>query len=149
MKKHLLRVAAISAAVALNACATTSTDPEVVCTSEWVSKRADAAMSEFSKDVKPALRVLKNAASDFESGKNIGALRQLRVMNALQGTVKKFEKSKAIKDVKLLSETCNDPQLIARSMRGFLEDQGASPQIIDFLESLPQFQEMVAEQAAK
>ncbi len=112
----------------------TQAKPEEVCSSEWISKRTSAAMSEFERDVRPMMRTLRKSGSALQSG-NFRGIQTARLLNAATKMLDRMEKSQALKDVRLVGQTCNDPDLLITTFSQFMEDQGVPQQAIDMLKN--------------
>lgn len=116
--------------------------PEEICSPEWIQPRVDRAMKQFEKSTNKALKTLRKAGNKVEAGGEIGPLRMLSVLIALQSAVDNFVDGQALKDIRTLGKTCNDPKLVARSFRAFLKDKGAPDTVIDILEDLQEYQSL-------
>ncbi len=108
--------------------------PEEICSAQWIGQRTDKAMAEFERDVRPMMRTFRRAARSLEKG-NLGGLQAASLLRAVSNMGKRMENSRALKDVQLLGETCNDPDLMLTTFTRFMRDQGAPDQVINMLES--------------
>lgn len=117
----------------MSACATTP-DPAVICTSEWIKPRADRATSELKRDISGRLRTIRSAASNFEAGEGLSPFQSWRLLNAAKGLVSDIETSQALKDLKTLSSTCNDPEIAKKAFTGMMESSGVSEKVLEFFD---------------
>jgi hypothetical protein len=65
------------------------------------------------------------------------------VMNAINHLGNKFEKGRAMKDMRTLATTCDDPDLIKSAMTDFMREQGIDEKFINFLNSLQEYQKLL------
>ena len=126
----------------LGACASTP-DPAEVCSAEWIAPRADRAMTEFKKDTKSTLRTLKKVGDKLSNGDQIGPIQMFSVMNAVNKLGSKFENGRAMKDMRILANTCDDPDLIKTAMTDFMREQGIDEKFINFLNGLQEYQKLL------
>lgn len=130
---------ALTTSLALGACATTP-DPAKVCTAEWITPRADRAVNELKRDMGRSIKKLSRSAEKLQSGRSISPFALASMMNTAQGMVKKIETSRGLKDLRILSETCNDPEIIKDSFMGFLDDMGVPQQFRILFENMEALQ---------
>lgn len=136
MTKSLSKSLLIAACFGLlaPACAT-APDPAKVCTAEWITPRANKAMKRIETRAGKSIKALKKASESWAKGKKPGLL----TMMSLEGSIKSLEKEltegKGITDLRMLAKTCDDPQIITKSVRAMFERQQISPMILDFLEN--------------
>jgi len=136
-------ITALSASIlALSACATTA-NPEKVCTADWVSKRSDKAMSNIERKAKPALRKLGKAAQSWASGKKPGPIQLWSLQGSVNSLTKELETGRGMRDLKTLAKTCNNPEIVTKAMTNMMRDNGLSQGMIDFVERLPQYKELI------
>lgn len=132
MRSILLKICLfMMSCLVMTGCATPT--PAEICSTEWISQRTDRAMAEFERDVRPMMRTFRRAARATENG-NVGALLSIRLIDAVTKMGERLESSQALQDVRLVGETCNDPDLWLTTLSGFMSDQGAPQQVIDMLE---------------
>ena len=67
----------------------------------------------------------------------------LMLSNSLKGLEKELKNGQGIRDLKTLSATCNDPKIISDAMGGFLRRQGLPDNIINFIEGMGLYQELI------
>lgn len=142
--KHLttlLSIAIIS--ISVTGCAT-APDPEKVCTSEWISKRSDKAISRIEKKAVNSIKPLKKAGEKWAQGKKPNPIQLFMLSNSLKSLEKELKNGQGIKDLKILSATCNDPKIISTAMDGFLRKQGLPDNIIKFIEGMGLYQQIIA-----
>ena len=141
--KSALTSAIISAAfLGLSACASTP-KPEEVCTSNWISKRSDNAVSRIEKREKPALSKLAKAAADWAQGKKMGPFQMLALNSSVNKLTKELRDGQGLKDLKTLAKTCNDPKIVSDSLTKLMEDSGLSGQMVGFVEGLQKYQDLI------
>ncbi len=118
--------------LATSAC-TTVPDPAKVCSAEWVAPRAERAMSDFKRDTRSIFRKLKKTGNKLQDGGKIGPLQMFSLMNSLSSLGKKLENGRAMRDMRTLAKTCDNPQLIKNAMTDFMRQQGIDEKFIQFL----------------
>jgi len=134
---------ALLLSTAISGCAT-APDPAKVCTSEWISKRSDKAISRIEKKAQNTLKPLQKAGEKWAQGKQPNFIQMAMLGRSLKSLEKEVKNGQGIKDLKILSATCNDPQIISRAMDGFLRKQGLPDNIINFIEGMGLYQELIA-----
>lgn len=140
---RLFIIAAISASVlALSACATTA-NPEKVCTADWIDKRSSKAMGNIERKAKPALRKLGKAAESWAAGKKPGPLQLWSLQGSVNSLTKELQSGRGMRDLKTLAKTCNDPKIVTSAMTNMMRDNGLSQGMIDFVERLPQYRDII------
>lgn len=135
-------IAASLAILGLSACATTP-DPAKVCTAEWISKRSDKAMTSIERKAKPALSKLSKAAKKWSKGEKPNGFQLMSLNSSVKNLTRELENGRGMKDLKTLGRTCNDPQIVSRAMTNLMRDNGLSEQMINFVEALPRFKEII------
>jgi len=136
----LLSIAILSTSIA--GCAT-APDPAKVCTSEWIGKRSDKAISRIESKAGRSLKSLQKAGKSWSQGKTPNPFQLLLLSNSLKGLEKELKNGQGIRDLKTLSATCNDPKIISDAMGGFLRKQGLPDNIINFIEGMGLYQEII------
>jgi len=129
-------------ATTFTACATTPS-PEKICSAEWITPRADKAVSRIEKKTSRAVKTLKRAGESFSKGKTPGMFTMMRLSSALEGLEYEFTDGPAMRDLKTLAKTCDNPDLITKAMRSVLVNQGVSDDVFDFIEALPLYQNLL------
>ena len=142
MKLALLKSAALITIFSLGACATTP-DPAEVCTSEWIAPRAERAMDDFERDTKKIFKTFRKSADRMQDGGSLGPLQMFSMMNSLSSLAKKFENGRAMRDMRTLAQTCDDPNLIKDAMTDFMRKKGISDKFINFVNGLEQYRELL------
>jgi len=135
-------LAALSATM-LGACASTP-NPAKVCTSDWISARADKAIESIEDRSKTSLKALTKASKSLADGKKPGIFQQLALLNALNGMKKELTRGRGIQDLKTVAKTCNDPNIVKNAMRGLMKRQGVSDTFISRVENSPIYQGLVS-----
>ncbi|NNC37272.1 MAG: hypothetical protein EX271_02990 [Acidimicrobiales bacterium] len=126
----------------LSACASTP-DPAEVCSAEWITPRAERAMDDFKKDTRSTFKSLKKVGEKVANGDQIGPLQMFSVMNSINKLGKTFENGRAMKDMRTLANTCDDPDLIKTAMTDFMREQGIEEKFINFLNGLQEYQKLL------
>lgn len=130
----------------LSACATTY-NPAEVCTVTWIKPRVERALSEIENDTNSFVRTLKKSADSFENGQTPGPFQVLRLTNAASKFMDEIQNGRGIKDLRILRDTCNEPELVEDAMRDFLQDQGLPAGMIGFIEDLDIYQSLIEDSA--
>lgn len=142
MNKSAFMTACFAPMLLLSACASTP-DPAEVCSAEWITPRATKAMSEFKKDTGSTFKTLKKVSEKLVKGDNIGPLQMFSVMNSINRLSNTFENGRAMKDMRTIANTCNDPNLIKTAMTNFMREQGIEEKFIQFLNGLQEYQKLL------
>jgi len=142
MKFTLLASTVFVLTTGLSACSTVP-DPAKVCTAEWVKPRAERAMRDFEKDTRKIFKTFRKSADRLENGGNIGPLQMFSMMNAISSLAKKFENGRAMRDMRTLAQTCDDPKLIKNAMTDFMRKKGISDNFINFINGLDEYKELL------
>lgn len=142
MKRLLTACLATLAIAGLSACATTA-NPEKVCTADWIGKRSDKAMSNIQRKAKPALSKLGKAAESWAKGKKPNAIQLWSLQGSISSLTRELESGRGMRDLKTLASTCNDPKIVTGAMTNMMRDNGLSQQMIDFVERLPKYKELI------
>lgn len=142
-----MRTIFISASLAgsllfLSAC-TTVPDPAKVCSAEWIAPRAERAMHDFKKDTRSIFKKLKKSGNTLKDGDDIGPLQMFSLMNSISRLGKKFEHGHAMRDMRTLAKTCDDPKLIQNAMTNFMRQEGIDEQFIGFINRMDIYQELL------
>lgn len=139
--------AGLAFAAIISGCATTY-DPAEVCTAQWIKPRAERAVKTVEKDTQTLIRTFRKSSESFNDGRMPGAFQMMRLTNAVNKFVDRLENGRGMKDLRILSETCNDPEIITDAMAGFMRSQGLSDGIIRFIEDLDMYQEILERPSA-
>lgn len=141
--KHLFALLTLSIlCFSISGCAT-APDPAKVCTSEWIGKRSDKAISRIERKASRSLKSLQKAGESWARGKAPNPFQMLMLSNSLKGLEKELKNGQGIRDLKTLSATCDDPKIISDAMGGFLRKQGLPDNIINFIEGMGIYQELI------
>lgn len=127
----------------LSACASTP-DPAEVCSAEWIKPRAERAMTDFKRDTKSTFKKLKKAGDTLSDGDQLGPLQMFSLMSSVNRLTDNFENGRAMKDMRTMATTCNDPDLIKTAMTDFMREQGISEKLIQFLNGMKEYQQLLA-----
>lgn len=142
MKKTLTLSTFVLTTILAVGCATTP-NPEKVCTSEWIGKRADKAVGRIESRTQSSMKTLSKAAESWSQGKQPGLFQMMALNNALKSLEKELKSGTGIRDLKMLSKTCNDPTLVTKAMNGFMRNQGLPTNLIEFIEGLDVYQDLL------
>lgn len=126
-----------TAALMLSACATTY-DPAEVCTAEWIAPRVDRAVMQLERDTNRLIKTFKSAASSMEDGK-ISAWNTYRMISSVEKYADRVENSRGMKDLRILSDTCDDPQIIRNGFANYLESVQAPSFLVMMLRDMDDF----------
>lgn len=138
------RISLIATFAWLSGCATTY-DPAEVCTAEWIKPRADRALAELKNDTQDVFKALRRNADSWASGQVPGAFQMIALSSALKKLQRQVEYGQGVKDLKVLANTCDDPDIVLDSISSFMRDQGLPEQMVTFIEDLPAYQEALEE----
>jgi len=130
--------AGLCVSLGLAGCATTP-DPAKVCTAEWISPRVGKAVKEIRSDTGSLLKTINRSAKSMEDGK-MSAWSTFRMISAGEKYIKRLKGSRGLKDLRMLSETCDDPQIIRDGFTTYLESVDAPPMLIDMVRNSKEFQ---------
>ena len=146
--KHLLALLTHSIlSFSISGCAT-APDPAKVCTSEWIGKRSDKAISRIESKASRSLNSLQKAGKSWAKGKTPNPFQMLILSNSLKGLEKELKNGQGIRDLKILAATCDDPKIISDAMGGFLRKQGLPDNIINFIEGMGLYQDLIKPDSA-
>lgn len=116
----------------LPACATMP-DPVEVCSAQWIAPRAERAMSDFKRDTRSIFKKLRKTGDTLQDGGTIGALQMFSLLSSLNALENKLKNGRAIRDMRMLATTCDDPELLKNAINDFMLEQGISERFIQFL----------------
>ena len=136
----LLFILALS--IFVTGCAT-APDPAKVCTAEWIGERSDKAIDRVQSKAGSSLKSLQKAGESWVKGKTPNLIQMALLSRSLKGLENELKNGRGIKDLKTLSATCNDPKIISDAMGGFLRKQGLPDNIINFIEGMGIYQELI------
>ena len=128
----------------MTGCATTPNAAEI-CTADWISARSDRAISRLESRAQSSLKTIRSAGQDWLAGKQPGPLRLLALSNALGKMRREVTQGAAVKDLRLLASTCNDPDIIKMAMFDLVDRQNLPDNFNNFIKTNPFFTEMIAE----
>ena len=100
-------------------------------------------MKEFKRDTRPIFRKLRKTGESLKDGRQPGPLQMFSLMNAVSKLGRKFENGRAMKDMRTLAATCDDPELIKNAMTDFMREQGIDEKFIGFINSLDAYKTML------
>lgn len=125
-----------------SACATQPT-PQEICSKEWIAPRVDRAMYDFKRDTGKTLKTLKKAGNTLSKNGELSTYQMFKVASAVTKLGDRMKNGHAIKDLRTLAQTCNDPELIKTAMNDFLHEQGVSERFIAFLNDLDKYTKLL------
>lgn len=140
--KSALLTSFVILSLGISAC-TTVPDPAEVCSAEWIAPRAERAMNEFEHDTRKIFKTFRKSADRFNDGGQLGPLQMFKLMNSLSSLANKFENGHAMRDMRTLANTCDDPKLIKNAMTDFMRKQGISEQFIHFINGIEEYQKLL------
>jgi hypothetical protein len=120
--------------IVLSACSTTP-DPAVVCTAEWVKPRVDRAVDRIETRLDKTLRAFRTVGESWMSGRTPGPIQMFRLSNAAKDLEKELTDGRGIRDLRTLATTCNDPDLIREQVYTLLDREGLPEPLLDFLDA--------------
>ena len=133
-------------ALFLSACATTY-DPVEVCSANWVKPRAERAVNYIEKDAQSVLKALRKHSDSYARGKTPGPLQALALTLAVKNLEKEIKNGQGIKDLRILRDTCNDPEIISDALTEFMQDQGLPGGLINFIQGLDAYQSLITDES--
>ncbi|MCF6220128.1 MAG: hypothetical protein L3J65_03360 [Robiginitomaculum sp.] len=136
------KMTTLIAVMSLGACATAPT-PAEICSAEWIAPRAERAMKDFKRDTTKTIRTFRKSADKLKDGGTLGPLQMFSMMNALSKLANKMENGRAMRDMRTLSETCNDPDLLKNAMNDFMREQGISEKFISFINDIDEYTKLI------
>lgn len=142
--KHFVPLVSLAILSTTIASCATAPDPAKVCTSEWISKRSDKAISRIESKAGRSLKSLQKTGESWSKGKTPNPFQMLMLSRSLKSLENELKNGQGIRDLKTLSATCNDPKIISDAMGGFLRKQGLPDNIINFIEDMGIYQELIA-----
>lgn len=137
-----LMTTALFAAATLSACATAPT-AEQICTEQWIKTRADKAVSRIEDKTQSSFSTLKKVAENWQDGNAPGPFQLIALSSSLKSLENELKSGSGIRDLKLLSRTCNDPVFVQKTMNSFMRDQGLPTSLIAFIENFDVYQEIL------
>jgi len=100
-------------------------------------------MGNIERKAKPALRKLGKAAESWAAGKKPGPLQLWSLQGSVNSLTKELQSGRGMRDLKTLAKTCNDPKIVTSAMTNMMRDNGLSQGMIDFVERLPQYRDII------
>jgi len=140
--KHISILIYGFAALSLGACAT-APSPVEVCSAQWIAPRVEDAMIDFKRDTTKSFKVFKKSAQKLSDGKTLGPIQMFTLMSAISSLSQKIEKGQPLKDLRTLSRSCNDPDLIKTALNDFMKNQGISDNFIQFINGLKLYSDLI------
>jgi len=128
--------------LALTGCAT-APDPAKVCTSEWIGERSDKAISRIQSKAGSSLKSLRKAGESWSKGNKPNFIQMALLSRSLKGLENELKNGRGMRDLKTVAATCNDPKIISDAMGSFMRKQGLPDNIINFIEGMGLYQELI------
>ena len=75
-------------------------------------------------------------AETYASGNTPGPIQLFRLSNAMSALSNELRNGRGMRDLKTLAGRCNDPKIISDSLTGFMKQQNLPDQMINFIENL-------------
>lgn len=126
---------------------TTTYDPAEVCTAEWIKPRAERAISDIESETRSAFKTLKKSGKSFSNGKTPGPFQLIAISSAVSKLTNELKNGRGIKDLRILRNTCNDPDIISDALTDLMRDQGLPDNMIGFIQNLDLYQDILTEGA--
>ncbi|RKQ71569.1 hypothetical protein DES40_0894 [Litorimonas taeanensis] len=146
MKKSQTLSPFILALISLSFTACTTTpDPEEICTTEWIAPRAEKAVKKIEKKTNSAMNSLRKAGEAYSQGKQPSVFTMMRLSSSLEKLEKELTDGQGISDIKFLARTCNDPEILTKSVRNVFESQGVPEKLLNFIENTNLYQSIIDE----
>lgn len=136
------RFAIVALTLMLTACAS-KPPPEEICSAAWIKPRTDAALEDFKAATADDWKSLRRSTEGSSASAEIGLLEKARVILSLASVVSSFQNSQALDDLRTLSKTCDDPELVSNALRGTLSEYGVPSAYIELLDELEGFIELM------
>lgn len=124
---------------------TTTYDPAEVCTAEWIKPRAERAVTSIESETRSAFKTLRKNGKSFSEGKSPGPLQIISMTSAVSKLTNELKNGRGMKDLRILRNTCNEPEIISDALTGLMRDQGLPEGMINFIESLDAYQNLLTE----
>lgn len=134
-----------AACFGLTNCAT-APDPAEVCTAQWIQPRAEKAIDAIEKDTRGVIKTLTKAADSYAKGKKPGPLQMFMLSNSVDKLTRELKSGRGIKDLRMLRDTCNDPDIVGDSLMTFMKGKGLPDEMIKFVESWPTYKKIIMEE---
>jgi hypothetical protein len=128
--------------IGLSSCATTP-DPAKVCTAEWITPRADKAVSRIESKTVKAIKSLRKLGDAYVDGKTPGMFTMMRFQSSVESLQKELTEGRGITDIKMLAKTCDDPDIMTKAVRNVFENQGISIKFMDIIEDMKIYRDII------
>ena len=107
--------------------------------------RAEKAISRIEKKTRPAMKAIKSVGESLAEGKSPNFFAMMNLTSSFEALETELTKGRGIQDIKLLANTCNDPDILTQSLRGVFEKHGLSDNILDYVENLDFYKRVLKE----
>lgn len=131
-----------ASAVALTACSTTP-DPSKICTAEWIEPRADKALGRIETRLDETFKSLRKAGDAWTRGQSPGLFTMMSLDRSLKDLERELTDGRGIRDLRLLAETCDDPDFIQSELNRLLDRQNVPPAVINFMNQIGLYQRLL------
>lgn len=119
--------------IVLSACSTTP-EPTEVCTANWIEPRVDQAVDKIETRLGKTLIAFRSVGESWMSGRTPGPIQMFRLSNAAKALEKELSDGRGVRDLRMIANTCNDPDLIREQVYNLLDREGLPKPLIDFLD---------------
>ncbi len=136
-------IALSTATLFMSACATIPYDPVKVCSAEWIKPRAERAVGLIEQDARSVIKALRKNSESYAEGKTPGPFQLLALTLAVNNLEKEIKNGRGIKDLRILQNTCDDPNVISDALTEFMQDQGLPSGLINFIQSFDAYQDLL------
>ena len=124
-------------------CASTKPTPAEVCSAAWIKPRTDAAINDFTRSTKGSWEQLQRSGERAANEGSLGFIERASVILSLTRLLGQFQDSQALADLRTLSTTCNDPDLVRNALVDTLEEYDVPEPFIDLMGQLEEFIELM------
>lgn len=135
-------ILAATTAFIISGCATTY-DPAEVCTADWIKPRAERAVTNIESETRSAFNTLRKNGKSFADGKSPGPFQILAMTNAVSKLTNELKDGRGMKDLHILRNTCNEPEIVSDALSDLMRDQGLPEGMINFIEGLDVYQDVI------
>ncbi len=126
----------------LSACASTP-DPAKICTAQWIKPRTEKAVAAIEHDTKTVMKNLRRYASAIIDGKTHDPVQFYKLKRSIDALEDELKQGRGMRDLKMLAQTCDDPELISKALTDYMRDEGLPDGLIQFIKALPLYEEII------
>lgn len=132
----------IASAATLTACSTTP-DPSKICTAEWIEPRADKALTRIETRLDKTFKSFRKAGDAWARGQSPGLFTMMSLDRSLKELERELTDGRGIRDLRLLADTCDDPDFIRSEFDRLLERQDVLPAVINFMNQIGLYERLL------